>query len=566
MAAATESQGLKIAVVVFITLTVILVVTSYFLYSNYSSAEARLASAEEKTAASEKSSRLASQEFQDLRIKVGTTATDPEPVKEEIAGQFKKLEERLTNMAAKALAEVQKAQASGAQGPELEEAKQNVQKTIDSLRSEPNKSFISTLDRMAELMENVSLLSTELALSYVNVRHNLESSTSVNKQLVDVQTKAATDARNDVLAEQKKHEEERGTLLTKVDQYQTDSDKKQTQITNLEARLKQNEEDFNRSRDTLRTILIEQRDRLERKEVILDRPDGYVTYVDYETAEVHVSLTRKMGARPQMKMTIFDARSPGIPTEKPKGTIELIAVGEQFSVARVMKTFNPIDPIRVGDIVYSAAWSPNQPMRFALVGKLDMNRDSKDDREELKRMIQEAGGVVDFDLPPPDLGKETGTLSPKIDWYVTDDRMPLRDSYQSKARRNTSAEAKLAMRVGEVTKEARRNGIRPLPIERLLAFLGYDMNTAVVGRTEAVDPKALLRLTAPRRTTEAQAKPADETMKAQPKAAETKGEEMAEPSEDQPKAKAKAKTKGGGKGGAKKKVSEDEAPDDAEPK
>ena len=36
MAAANESQGLKIAVAAFMTLTVILAVTSYFLYSAYS--------------------------------------------------------------------------------------------------------------------------------------------------------------------------------------------------------------------------------------------------------------------------------------------------------------------------------------------------------------------------------------------------------------------------------------------------------------------------------------------------------------------------------------------------
>ena len=67
-----------------------------------------------------------------------------------------------------------------------------------------------------------------------------------------------------------------------------------------------------------------------------------------------------------MKMTIFDARSPGIPTEKPKGSIMLTQVGEQFSSAKIVKTAfdSPIDPIRVGDIVYSAAWSPNQPMRL----------------------------------------------------------------------------------------------------------------------------------------------------------------------------------------------------------
>jgi hypothetical protein len=42
MAEANGSQGLKIALAVFITLTVILAVTSYFLYSNASVAQARL--------------------------------------------------------------------------------------------------------------------------------------------------------------------------------------------------------------------------------------------------------------------------------------------------------------------------------------------------------------------------------------------------------------------------------------------------------------------------------------------------------------------------------------------
>src|SRR5262249_25517791 len=174
----------------------------------------------------------------------------------------------------------------------------------------------------------------------------------------------------------------------------------------------------------------------------LDRPDGYVTYVDYETKEVIVSINRRMGARPQMKMTIFDARSPGIPTEKPKGNIELTTVGETTSHARIVKIDNPIDPIRVGDIVYSPSWSPNQPTRFALVGKMDVNRDGRDDRQELKRMIQEAGGVVDFDLPPGDLGKPMGEVTPRIDWYVIDDRLPFRDVFAKQSDATVAQAAK----------------------------------------------------------------------------------------------------------------------------
>jgi hypothetical protein len=561
MAAANESQGLKIAVAAFITLTVILAVSSYFLYSNGASAEARLQDAEEKLSAKAKAMDLAVKQYDDMRAKIGTNKAEAEEAKEEISAHHKKIDQRLDELANQVNAAVQQAQASGAQGPELEEAKQNIARAIASYRTGA-KSYIPSLDRLTELMEGLSMVTTQLSLSYKNVRQSLESATSVAKEQVDVQTKAAATSHAEVLSEQTKHQDERARLLTSVDKLQHDNDVATGEINNLKKQLGDQEADFNRQRETYTTMIRELRDRLERKELILDRPDGYVTYVDYETREVLVSLNRRMGARPQMKMTIFDARSPGIPTEKPKGSIMLTQVNEQFSSAKILKTDDPIDPIRVGDIVYSAAWSPNQPMRFALVGKIDINRDSKDDRAELKRMIQEAGGVVDFDLPPPDLGKETGTLSPRIDWYVIDDQPPIRDAFMPEAEKSIGAASRLEKRVGEVIKEARLNGIRPMTKERLLIYLGYDMNAPIVGRAEAVDPKSLMRLTSPRRRVE-QPKAAADAMKAEPKADEAKAEEMKndEPGDDQPKPKAKTQKKAA----AKKKAVEDEDSGD-EPK
>jgi hypothetical protein len=52
MAVANESQGLKIAVAAFISLSVILAVACYFLYSAYTMAEARRADAEARIRAS----------------------------------------------------------------------------------------------------------------------------------------------------------------------------------------------------------------------------------------------------------------------------------------------------------------------------------------------------------------------------------------------------------------------------------------------------------------------------------------------------------------------------------
>ena len=332
-------------------------------------------------------------------------------------------------------AAIQKAQQAGAESKDLEDARARVQTIVNSYQSEPNKNFISTLDRLTELLENVSLLSTEMSANYLGLRKSLESSTTVAKQANDIQAKAAADSKADLDAEHTKHEQSRQELLTKVDQLQTDNDKKTTQITNLETQLRQQKDETDRKLELANSIIREQRDMLDKSENVLDKPDGYITFVDRERNEVQVNINRRQGARPQMKMTVFDANSPGVPTEKPKGNIQITQVGEQYSIGHIDKTVNEINPIRIGDIVYSPAWSPEEPMRFALIGKIDVNRDGKDDRQDLKRMIEEAGGVVDYDLPPPNYGKETGKLSARISWYVTDERMPLRRAVRGQDRR-----------------------------------------------------------------------------------------------------------------------------------
>jgi hypothetical protein len=109
--------------------------------------------------------------------------------------------------------------------------------------------------------------------------------------------------------------------------------------------------------------------------------------------------------------------------------------------------------------------------RFALVGRIDMNRDNPDDRQELKQIIEEADGIVEFDFPPPDVGQQSGTLSNRIDWYVIDSRVPLREVRSSNSERVVAGRPDFQKRMSELLKEARLDGIRPMPIERLFSFL-----------------------------------------------------------------------------------------------
>jgi hypothetical protein len=94
---------------------------------------------------------------------------------------------------------------------------------------------------------------------------------------------------------------------------------------------------------------------------------------------------------------------------------------------------------------------------FALIGPMDIDRDGRDDRPRLTWMILRNGGTVDYDLTVA--GTASGAISPRTTWYV------VADVPRSRLPAPFLAEAK------NVIKQARLDGIRPMPLQRLLAGL-----------------------------------------------------------------------------------------------
>src|SRR6478735_2085886 len=98
-AANNESQGLKIAVAAFVTLTVILAVTSYFLYSSYSRTEGLLQSETEKASKSERKASEALNRYEKFREYVGARGDEFDTAKAEVDAHFTKVKDRLAGIA-----------------------------------------------------------------------------------------------------------------------------------------------------------------------------------------------------------------------------------------------------------------------------------------------------------------------------------------------------------------------------------------------------------------------------------------------------------------------------------
>lgn len=489
-AAQNENQGLKIAVACFVMLSVILAVTTYFGFKSYSESEKRLATAESDLK-NEKDEHAKKQRIlNDAKDKIGLSKTDDAELVKAIAKYREDIKRKVEGSVEEGKRAIAQYKDSGGASPKVDELSQSLETILSGL-NDPAQSLTGLADRLQELLHNQSMIATNLGLEFKNTRSILEAMNEVNKSKLQIELDAVSATKKDLNDEHDKHEQARQALMAKVDALQTDSNRLAQELATVKNALAQKEDDWNKQRNDLLAIVRSQRDQMERKETILDKKDGTVTFVDYGRGEVRVDLTRGTGAREQMVLTIFDRSAPGLPTDKPKGTIELIQVGATGSIARIIDTKSSVNPIRAGDQVYSSAWDPNRPQLFALIGKIDINRDGRDDRADLKRMIEASGGRVAYDLPPAGVGVESGKLTPQISWYVTDERIPYHPSNAREAKAlGTEDEGFLKKKTAAIA-TARLDGIRPKPVERLLNELGYSYGTAVPGRVEAADRKGI---------------------------------------------------------------------------
>jgi hypothetical protein len=500
MAAANESQGLKIAVAAFVTLTVVLAVTTYFGYSGYSQASEQLANEKSEKNKADATARTAVQDWNDLKKEYGyEKLEDPQAVRDAIKKDRKGLDDQVTQLRGKVTQALDRFKAAGGNQQKVDELNQAADQIVNQFLNEPSRTAMSTLSRLIELFDNTVQMTNELAFDNEDLRKQLAEANGINNSKLDAQTAAAKKSADDLEAETKKHEDARQGIMEKHDRLATLNNQQAAEINKLKQEGSQQKENYEKRIDSLLFELRSWRQKAEASAVVLDQPDGKVTFVDYGRNEVRTNVTRGTGAREQMVLTIFDRNSPGLPTDNPKGTIQLLQVGSQGSLAKILETKKAYEPIRVGDLVYSAAWSPNQPERFALIGKIDIDRDGRDDRDDLKRMIVAAGGIIDYDLPPPSVGQETGKITPRTTWYVLDDREPIHPAFARRANASSPLDDPTFLnRRTEAERVARADGVRPMSIQRILAYLGYTYGQKLPGRTEMINREGVERIVNPR--------------------------------------------------------------------
>jgi hypothetical protein len=380
---ARENQGLQIALIVFVTVTIVLSVTTYLGFKNYS--DEFKAKEVVQAAAGKSQSDLGNAEtnIKDLKKVIGAADTDSvEQIKTTFGDDMKKY---------------------GAGYPEdslfYRKLLDKMKNTID----EKNRDLESAKGRIPEVKNKYD--------------EDLKAKDAQLEKYKDERNKA----NDDLAGEQAKFQNERRRKNDEGDALQSNLQAKAKELNETRDRAKTDVEAAKAAIGKLKDRVTDQADIIAK--VNADKvgtPSGEITWVNQRNSAVWINLGRADALTRQVSFSVFppDVTSMTDKAAK-KAKIEVTRIlGDHLAEARVVddEIGNPIVP---GDKIFTALWSPGGKRHLALAGLMDIDGDGRSDLETVRNIIAINGGVVDCYVN--DAGKVIGQIGVNTSCLVLGD-------------------------------------------------------------------------------------------------------------------------------------------------
>lgn len=421
--AASENQGLQIALIIFVTLTVLLLVTSFVLFRSYEDYGQQVTELTEKSRKGDEALRTAQDEMNSLKAMIGAKADA------KVADVDTAFKDDMKKYAAGLAAENQVYSAAAKM---LFEALESKDKALSAAKTE-----VDEMRKMNEARE------------------------AIKKPQIDVAVTSSDKATKDLADERAKFQEALALANKKGEDLANKS-------TKLEKKLKDTEDDSAKDIKALEDELAKRDQLLAARNIQIDEltnpesfevPDGSVTRINQRARTVWIDLGSADALRRQVMFSVFAADENLGGKAKRKGGIEVTKVlHEHLAEARILDD-DLVDPIVPGDIIYTPLWHAGRSEHFALAGGIDLDKDSTDDTPYILDLISMNGGVLDAHVDGA--GKRTGEMSVNTRYLIKGDEP---DETSSKA-----AQGAFSKLVGD----ARRLGVRELTLDRFLDLIGW---------------------------------------------------------------------------------------------
>jgi hypothetical protein len=420
--AARENQGLQIALILFVILTVILAGFTYYVYKNGQEANEELKNRSAELEEVKKARDVVYKENMELKEMLGFKD------KEEL-GEIRKI-----------FAQDMLAFEPGYQSDNIHY--RALPPHLLSVINAKSEEVVSATDRVKQLEAELARVKTEAANEVALVQKKF---TAMKTDYDTVRTKYVADVdritglRKDLTVKLDRAAKEIATVK--------DTSKKQLDVVYAEAaQLKKKNE-----------ALVSKAN--EKKTQTFEVPDAKIVDISPREQLVWINVGHADNIRRQVKFSVHEQGTSNVMSSQSKGSIEVTkVVGEHMSEARIVDE-DTRNPILRGDVVYSPTWTPGRQLRFALAGFMDIDGDGKSDRKEVRNLILSHNGLIDADVD--ELGNRQGQLSIDTKYLVLGDRPTEKTATEALAQYSA------------IQDQAHQLGVEKIPLAKLLDMMGY---------------------------------------------------------------------------------------------
>jgi len=442
---AREHQGLQIALIIFVVLTLILGVTTFIFFRRYEETEAQ------RLAESQKASQAQSQ--------LGT-------VQGEMVRLFKIL----------GFPESDKVDT-------IQNEFQNYLVTYGSSLPEEQRTYRQLVKFLHDqLVKTNQLLEAEKV--EVQTLKNINES---REEKVKVQIEEANAARDkagqDLNEERRKFAEAHKEFTGREEALRTDLENARKEKEAALAQLQKQLDAAGKQIQTLARLNAEKSKKLEElvKETF-EVPDGQITWVNQRHRTVWINLGWADGLQRQTTFAVYDADIYDVSKAGKKGSIEVTEIWDGHLAEARITDDQIVNPILPGDKVHTPLWAPGERRHVAITGDIDLDEDGRSDLQRLLSIISLHGTVVDCyldDRSPAILtgqGKPGGRMSTNTRYLIV-----------GKAPEGAGGRERLDA-YSRMLSEAGRLGIQQVPLKQFLVQMGWRETSLVVTYGPGANP------------------------------------------------------------------------------
>lgn len=200
------------------------------------------------------------------------------------------------------------------------------------------------------------------------------------------------------------------------------------------------------------------------------RPDGKVILVDDSAGVIRINLGAEDRVYRGLTFSVYD-KAAGIPRDgKPKAEVEVFAVDERVSAARITSS-DPKNPVSTGDLIANLIWDSDKENSFVIAGDFDLDSNGTPDYDAISKieaLIRKWGGTV------------TQDVSARTDYVIlgTEPKVPPEPTLEAKTSDPTlvdkyNAARQRLERYDQIRQQAQALWVPIFSYERFLNFTGY---------------------------------------------------------------------------------------------